>query len=151
MKTFLSKLSLIVVLSMGGLAHAGPFFDAMKANPVVACNTFAIAYANGIYAYAQGAESSADVTLPLTAREDGEAKQVYLDMVDAGIRTAIEFGAPRDKYESIAPVVYNELELACNAARGDLSVIKALSYLSPFVENFIERLETAGAPGARRI
>jgi len=151
MKTSLSKLALIVVLSVGGLAFAGPFFDAMKAYPVVACNTFAIAYANGIYAYSQGADSSADVDMPPAAAEDPEAKQLYLDMVDAGIQTAIEYGAPRHEYEKIAPVVYKELEYACNAARGSLSVIKGLNHLTPFAEGFIERLETEGAPGARRI
>ena len=148
---------LILLLMVGGfvgissVTHAGPFFDAMKAYPVVACNTFSIAYANGLYLYAEGHESSSTVEPPQPALEDDEAKQLYLDMVDAGIQTAIEYGAPRDKYTEIAPIVYKEMEYACKAARGSLSVIRALPHLTPFVEGFIERLESNRQPEGRRI
>jgi len=152
MKTFLSKLLAgaavltASVFSNMGIAADDEFYTKMvTANPVIACNTFAIAYANGMYAYGDGVDSKENLDVPYEANTPS-AIQLYKDMAQAGIttvKTHLDQDPTSDRVvaKDIAPVVYKELTRACAAARGDLGVIQSLPHLSPFIMDFISRMD----------
>lgn len=150
-------IAVIVALVMSGCvaaAQAESVIDKLVRDPQSACPTMAIAYANGTVYYARGHDTAATVEIPAVITDPGD-QRLWVDLVHMGIVATAEIfeqstnmALERAELEPIGAMIYSELEKACQAARGNLAVIKALPNITPYVLQVIGQVEH-GSRGER--
>jgi len=130
-------LAVLIVCSNVEIARAGSVnnqsvIDIMKMNPdkVYACTMFSIAFADGMYWWAMGNETPANLPIPKNVK-GGADMNLYVKLIVAGMAFAkdhqTQSGASREMYKGLSRSFYEGMYNACKSARGHPSVVKGLN------------------------
>lgn len=153
MKKLFIALLFAVVFSGCKEVYAENVIDKMKAtvgtNPVIVCNTFAVAFANGVYDY--GLERTD--FYPPSVGDDPEERKLYADLRDSGYKSAEKYladkGLPRGYAIELASDVGTELEGKCSMTGGNRVILDTLPNLGEYSKQIIN--EVYNAPKGKEI